>query len=179
MKLIVGLGNPTLKFKYTRHNIGFKVIDSLAKDNNIKFKTNPKVKARIGSGKICGQRVTVFKALRFMNLSGLSLCAFMLGKNIEIDNLLVICDCLDLPFGKIRLRSKGSDAGHRGARSIIDSLGRSDFYRLKIGIGRPKDRNFEISEYVLTKFNQTEKSKLPQIIEEAKAKISEWITNGG
>ncbi|MBU2541799.1 MAG: aminoacyl-tRNA hydrolase [Candidatus Omnitrophica bacterium] len=179
MRLIVGLGNPTAKYRDTRHNIGFKVIDSLAEDNSIRFRTNVKARARIASGQICGRRVLLFKSLRFMNICGLSLSPFMLEKDIEIGDLLVICDCLDLAFGKIRLKNKGSDAGHRGMRSIINALGRNDFSRLKIGIGRCLDASSDVSEYVLSKFNPREKREFPQIIEDAEKKICEWIKNGG
>jgi PTH1 family peptidyl-tRNA hydrolase len=174
MKLIVGLGNPGLRYKFTRHNIGFRVIDALAQEHKIRFKTNLNARAKVAGGSISGQDFILFKSLRFMNLCGLSVVYFMLERNISPSDLLVICDCLDLPFGSFRLRSKGSDAGHRGLRSIIASLGRSDFSRLKIGIGRPQER-YDISDYVLSRFIPDEERQISQLIKEAKIKIDEWF----
>ncbi|MEW6009617.1 MAG: aminoacyl-tRNA hydrolase [Candidatus Omnitrophota bacterium] len=175
MKLIVGLGNPGLRYKLSRHNIGFRVVDSIAQELRISFKSNIKHKIKIGQGRIDGERIALLKSLRFMNLCGLSVSLFILERKIELNNLLVICDCLDLPFGKIRLKSKGSDAGHRGMRSIITSLGREDFSRLKIGIGRPENQEIQITDYVLYRFEPAEEKKLPLVIKEAKSKIYDWI----
>lgn len=175
MKLIVGLGNPGLKYKYTLHNIGFRVIDYFAKEHKFHFKTDPKFKAKVAYGRVEDEDVALFKSQRFMNLCGLSLAPFVLANKIEIKDILVICDCLDLPFGKIRFKTKGSDAGHRGMRSIISALGKNDFSRTKIGIGRPNDSNIDISEYVLSRFSAKEEKELSRIIEEAKSKISQWV----
>lgn len=176
MKLIIGLGNPGLKYKYTRHNIGARIIEQIAKENKIKFKRDIKIKARIASGKIRSQYVNLFKPLRFMNICGLSVASFMLERTADISDLLVVCDCLDLAFGKIRLKASGRDAGHRGIRSIITSLGKDDFSRLKIGIGRPL-RKTDVSEYVLSRFEAEEEAQLAEIIKEAKLKIYEWINS--
>ncbi len=178
MKLIVGLGNPGLRYKFTRHNIGFRVVDSIAQELKFKFRANLKLKAKIGQGSLNGESIILLKSLRFMNLCGISISLFILEGKIELNNLLVVCDCLDLPFGTIRLKSKGSDAGHRGMRSITTSLGRDDFSRLKIGIDRPKGSLGQINDYVLSRFERGEEKKLPLIINEAKSKIYQWI-NGG
>lgn len=177
MKLIVGLGNPGLKYKNTLHNIGFRLIDSLAKEHKISLKTNPNFKAKIGQGRINGRLIGLFKAQRFMNLCGLSLAPFVLKNKLDIRDILVICDCLDLPFGNIRFKEKGSDAGHRGMRSLISALGRDDFGRIKIGIGRPASPSIDISEYVLSRLSVKEEKEFSKVVEEAKIKIYEWINS--
>jgi len=177
MKLIVGLGNPGLKYKNTLHNIGFRLIDALAREHKIALKTNPKFKAKTGQGRINGKDIGLFKSQRFMNLCGLSLAPFVLEHKLDIRDILVICDCLDLPFGKIRFKDKGSDAGHRGVRSLISALGRNDFSRIKIGIGRPANPNIDISEYVLSRLSAKEEKEFSKVIEEAKILIYEWINS--
>lgn len=177
MILIVGLGNPGNKYKDTPHNVGFRVLDEIAKDKKINFKTSFRFRAKLAQGNIAGQDALLFKSLRFMNLTGLSLAPLARAKNINLKDLLVVGDCLDLEFGKIRLKEKGSDAGHRGMRSIITSLSTQSFSRLKIGIGRPSSPHADISEYVLTKFSAAEEKKLSSIIDEAKLKIFDWIKN--
>jgi len=176
MKLLVGLGNPGIKYKFTRHNIGFRVVDALAHEHGLRFKANLKLRAKVAHGLLASHQVCLFKPLRFMNLCGLSLAAFILERNINVKDMLVICDCLDLPFGAVRLKLKGSDAGHRGVRSIISSLGTDNFSRLKIGIGRPsEDKKESISDFVLSRFDLKQEKQLARLIKEAKVKIDEWL----
>jgi PTH1 family peptidyl-tRNA hydrolase len=175
MKLIVGLGNPGLKYKFTRHNIGARVVEQIAKENKINFKTDLSIQAKVAQGRIRGQEISLLKPLRFMNLCGLSIVPFMLKRNIAINDSLVIADCLDLDLSKLKFRQKGSDAGHRGMRSIINSLGRNDFSRIKIGIGRPARHNVDVSEYVLSKFTSSEEKLLKPIIDQAKQIVYDWL----
>lgn len=178
MKLIVGLGNPGLKYRNTFHNIGFRLIDALAKAHKISLKTAPRFKAKVGQGRISGKDVVLFKSQRFMNLCGLSLAPFVLENKLKISDILVICDCLDLAFGKVRFKEKGSDAGHRGMRSLICALGSDGFSRIKIGIGRPANPNIDISEYVLSRLSAKEEKEFSKVAEEAKILIYDWINSG-
>lgn len=177
MKLIVGLGNPGARYKYTRHNIGFRIVDAIAKEKKISFKKEARQQAKSVRAELFGQEVALFKSVRFMNLTGLTLAPFVLEKKIEIKDILVVCDCLDLSFGKMRLKEKGSDAGHRGMRSIIEALGHDDFSRLKVGIGRPEAKAAQVSEFVLSRFTCQEEESLGKLIKEAKSKIYAWINN--
>lgn len=175
MKLLVGLGNPGIRYKFTRHNIGFRVVEAIVNEQRLRFKSNLKLKAKLAQGLIDNQQVYLFKSLRFMNLCGLSLAAFVLEHKINIQDILVICDCLDLPFGALRLKNKGSDAGHRGMRSIIASLGADNFSRLKIGIGRPLKKGKSVSDFVLSRFTSEQERCLPGVIKEVKSKVYEWL----
>jgi len=129
MKLVVGLGNPGAKYKGTRHNVGFMTMDEVAYQEKFDFD-----KAQIG-----GEKVIFMKPLTFMNLSGEAIRPLMNYFKIGIEDLLVVYDDMDLPVGKIRLRQKGGAGGHNGIKSIISCLGTSEFNRIKVGVGRPKD----------------------------------------
>nr|WP_289038353.1 aminoacyl-tRNA hydrolase [uncultured Allobacillus sp.] len=155
MKCIVGLGNPGLKYKHTRHNIGFDVIDYLAKQNGWKLKKG-KFEAHYAVENWQGEKVLILKPQTFMNLSGQSVRQAMDFYDIEPENLLVVYDDLDLPTGKIRLRHTGGHGGHNGIRNIIEHLGVKEFNRVRFGIGRP-ETNIDIVHYVLSKFSKQEK----------------------
>ncbi|WP_202081448.1 aminoacyl-tRNA hydrolase [Caldalkalibacillus salinus] len=164
MKLIVGLGNPGPKYEDTRHNIGFMVIDHLARALNIEVTQN-KGKGLVGEGLVEGQKVMLVKPMTYMNLSGECVRALMDYYKIPIDDVLIIYDDLDLPFAKFKLRMKGSSAGHNGLKSIIAHLGTQAFQRVKMGIGRPEYG--DIIPYVLGKFAKEEQKHLQPWIEEA------------
>ena len=178
MKLIVGLGNPGDKFKDTRHNVGFKVIDKLAELLDIDLKKTGHI-SLFGSGKIEGEKVLLVKPLTYMNKSGHAVNSFLRYYRIPLENLLVIYDDADLEVGRIRLRSRGRAGGHRGIESVIACLGREDFPRLRIGV-KGKRRDNQLAEYVLKKFDNEEKALINQIIIEtaraAELFIKEEIT---
>src|SRR3954453_13317332 len=163
MKLIVGLGNPGKQYDQTRHNIGFTVIDELAKRFHIDL-DQTKFKGLYGSTIINGEKIFLLKPLTYMNLSGESIGPFMDYFQIDLDDLLVIYDDLDLPVGKIRLRQKGSAGGHNGIKSAIAHLGTQQFNRIRMGIGRPSVP-MSISDYVLGRFTVEEWSDISQSIE--------------
>lgn len=177
MKLIVGLGNPGRTYANSRHNIGFSVVRALAKVYNISLKKDNCAFSLSGKGRIKGQNIALVLPLTFMNLSGIAVGALLKKYKTGIDNILVVCDDLDLEFGRLKIRPQGSSGGHRGLQSIIDTLGRQDFCRLRIGIGR-RDKNMASAEYVLSPFNKEEKKEVPDIIEKAIECSQSWVTGG-
>ncbi len=155
MKLIIGLGNPGNEYKWTRHNVGFEAIDKLAYDFNINVNKN-KFKAIYGEGIIHGEKVLLIKPLTYMNLSGECVRDFLnFYKDLDISDIMVICDDINLPLGAIRIRKKGSDGGQNGLKNIIYQLGSDNFPRLRIGIGQ-KTEHFTLANFVLSKFNKDE-----------------------
>ena len=177
MKLIAGLGNPGLLYKNSRHNIGFQVVRSLAKVSKIALKKERGVPALSAKARLEGMDVVLAMPLTFMNLSGEAVRLLLKKHKIGREDLLVICDDLDLEFGRIKLQPRGSSAGHRGIKSIIDSLGSNEFCRIRIGIGRPKD-NLGTSEFVLAHFNTRENNQLPEIINSALDCCRSWAGEG-
>lgn len=152
MKLIVGLGNPGLEYGYTRHNIGFLVIDAFAKKYGLSFKQ--KFNGLYSELFIANQKVLLLKPLSYMNLSGEVVSKFADYFNVDVSDILVISDDLDLPFGKIRLRLFGSCGGHNGLRNIEKMLNSNKFKRFRIGISR--NRGFDSKDYVLSNFSKEE-----------------------
>lgn len=177
MKLIVGLGNPGRVYANTRHNIGFMAVNALANDYAIALKKDKQVYALAGKVKIGGKDVLLAEPVTFMNLSGVALKALLNKYKIEPQDILVICDDLDLEFGRLKIKKSGSSGGHRGLKSIIDSLATKQFNRLRIGIGRPLNE-IAASEYVLGNFSKKEKKSLPWIIEEACDCAKSWVGQG-
>ena len=173
MKLIVGLGNPGEKYKFTRHNIGANVTKKLAKANNISLRKR-KYLSRFGEGKIGHEVVNIISPLTYMNLSGRAVYLIVKDKRIALSNILVICDDADLKLGNIRIRPKGSDGGHRGLRSIVENLGTESFPRLRIGIG--KEGN--LKAHVLTPFSKDELDKVKEVEKKAANATLCWLTKG-
>ena len=171
MKLIVGLGNPGEKYKFTRHNIGANVVKGLARLNNINLRRR-RYLSRFGEGKIDGIEVNIILPETFMNLSGEAVYLIVKDKDITISDILVICDDADLKLGDIRIRPKGSDGGHRGLRSIIENLKTRSFPRLRIGIGKEKN----LKSHVLRPFNKDEAEKVKDLEEKAAKAIACWLT---
>ncbi|MGB3570143.1 MAG: aminoacyl-tRNA hydrolase [Priestia megaterium] len=154
MKLIVGLGNPGKEYDRTRHNIGFMAIDKIAEQFMISL-DKTKFNGIYGTGIIKGEKVILLKPLTYMNLSGESIRPLMDYFDIDVEDLLVIYDDLDLPCGKVRLRTKGSPGGHNGIKSIIQHLKTQEFNRIRIGIDRPKN-GMKVVDYVLGRFTEDE-----------------------
>lgn len=176
MKLIVGLGNPGLKYKNTRHNIGFLVIEKLAKELGIRF-NKKQGKGLIGEGKINSEKLVLLKPLTYMNLSGSSVSAVAVKKKILPQDLLIICDDVNLKVGTLRLRNKGSDGGHNGLKSIIKEVGTNDFSRLRLGVGRDNKSDF-LSNFVLASFGKLEKKIVNKIIDTATQACINWVNFG-
>lgn len=154
MKVVVGLGNPGREFKNTRHNIGFEVIDELAKRYNEEL-TKIKFKSLYTEARIGGQKILLMKPTTYMNNSGEALREVMDFYKLDPEDIFVIYDDIDLPTGQIRIRKKGSSGSHNGLRSIVKHLGSENFPRLRIGIGRG-DHRMALKDYVLGKFTEDE-----------------------
>lgn len=173
MKAIVGLGNAGDEYKKTRHNVGFIIIDHLSKKYRIPVK-DVKYKAAFGKGIINDVDVLIIKPLTFMNLSGTAVKKFSYKYSIQAKDLLVVHDDIDLTLGKVKKKTGGGDAGHRGVGSIIHSLNDKDFLRIRIGIGRPVD-NTDITDWVLSPFLNEEKLIIKKSIDLAVQKIEELL----
>ncbi len=170
MFLIVGLGNPGKEYEDTRHNIGFKVIDNIAKEYNIEI-NRQKFKGVYGEGFINNKKVMLLKPTTYMNLSGESVREVVDFYNLENSEVIVIYDDISLEVGKLRIRDKGSAGGHNGIKSIIAHLGSDIFPRIKVGIGQP---NGDLVKYVLGKFTKEEMTILSESID-ASTKATEEI----
>jgi len=164
MHLIVGLGNPGRSYAQTRHNAGFMAVDFIAKANDIPVKIK-KNHTLVGKGHIKRKAILLAKPQTFMNLSGLAVQGLLAGLRLPVSNLLVIQDDVDLPFGKVKIVSKGGSGGHKGIQSIQEALGTSAFIRIKVGIGRPPE-GVEMEDFVLTLFPSEEKKQIPAIMEQ-------------
>lgn len=166
MKLIIGLGNPGKEYERTRHNLGWRVIDSLAKELNLEnFKEEKKFKAFLAKN----NDLILAKPLTFMNQSGESLKAIASYYKIDPSNILVIHDEIDLPLGEIRFQEGKNSAGHKGVESIITHLQTKYFKRLRIGI--KSEDNIDVEDFVLKNFNQEEEKIIEKVIEKAVQEI--------
>lgn len=154
MYIIVGLGNPGGEYKWTRHNVGFEAISKLSYDYNIDINKSEH-KAATGRGIIDGRKVLLVKPLTYMNLSGESVLSLMNFYKEPIENLIVLCDDINLPLGGVRIRKKGSDGGQKGLRSIINLLKTEDFIRIRIGVGK-KPEKWDLKNFVLSRFTEEE-----------------------
>ncbi|WP_461809793.1 aminoacyl-tRNA hydrolase [Faecalimonas sp.] len=176
MYIIVGLGNPTSQYEGTRHNVGFDVIDVIAKKYNISMDIR-KHKAFCGKGIIAGQKVILAKPQTYMNLSGESVRSLVdYFKVDEEQELIVIYDDISLDVGQLRIRKKGSAGGHNGIKNIIAHLGHSVFPRIKVGVGE-KPKQYDLADYVLGHFSKEER----KIVEEGYCKTVnaiELMVNG-
>jgi len=172
--VIVGLGNPGKKYLTTRHNVGFLLIDYIIDKFNIPFSAG-KGDYYFGHCQIANQECLLIKPTTFMNNSGLVLDQLEETFSIELDKMLLVYDDFHLPFGTIRFRQRGSDAGHNGVKSIIYYLGSDEFDRLKIGIDDAFDNSID---HVLGKFTKDEIKDLPKILSSAYNGIETWVSSG-
>ena len=176
MKVIIGLGNPGVHYRGTRHNIGFQVVDRLAEIHHILISTK-RFKSLYGTGWIDSQKVVLAKPMTFMNRSGEGVKKAIHFFQVGIEDVIVIHDDLDLPLGRLRFKRRGGDGGHQGVRSIIESMGKNTFLRLKVGIGRPP-QGMDPTEYVLTSFDEIEQSYLEGILPRAAASLRVMLLEG-
>lgn len=174
--LIVGLGNPGPAYERTRHNLGFMVADLIARDEQSQIKRD-ECRSLVGRVVIDGEVAELVKPQTFMNLSGESVKCLLNKDNRSVEKLLVISDDLALPFGKVRIRPKGSHGGHNGLRSIIDCLGTSDFSRLRIGI-LPDHPLSNTKDFVLQNFAKNESAELEDILKSCANAVRTVITDG-
>jgi PTH1 family peptidyl-tRNA hydrolase len=176
MYLIVGLGNPGNRYRATRHNIGFMVLEKLATKLEVDLRQKS-FNALWGKGKIASKNVILAMPQTYMNLSGNAVRQLHAFFKTEISNLIVIHDDLDLSFGSVRLKTGGGNAGHKGLASIEENLGSSEFMRIRLGIGKPVDKS-RIEGYVLEPFGKEELSVLPEIIQWAADAATEIVSSG-
>ncbi|MBN1473422.1 MAG: aminoacyl-tRNA hydrolase [Syntrophaceae bacterium] len=165
MYLIIGLGNPGQRYKKTRHNIGFMVAEKLAAKIELDMKQKS-FDALWGKGQIKNKKLIIAMPQTYMNLSGTAVRQLKKFFKTDISKLIVIHDDLDLPFGALRLKTGGGNAGHKGLISIESNLGSSEFNRVRLGIGKPADKS-RIEGYVLEPFSEEEKKSLPGLVNQA------------
>jgi PTH1 family peptidyl-tRNA hydrolase len=176
VKFIVGLGNPGVRYQWTRHNIGFLVVDRLANNHHILISTK-RFQTLYGTGWIDSHKVILAKPMTFMNQSGESVKKAVNFFQADMGDLIVIHDDLDLPFGRLRFKRRGGDGGHQGVRSIIERMGGNNFLRLKVGIGRPP-RGMEPAEYVLSSFDEAQQPYLDGILNQAAEALVVMLSEG-
>lgn len=167
MRVIVGLGNPGREYRETRHNVGFMVVDEIARRHNLTLAMAPsQIPDAMIAKKFGGSAVLVAKPLTFMNNSGEAVAALARYYDVPIGDLLIVIDEVALPFGRLRARARGSAGGHNGLKSVIARLGTTDFARLRLGVGRGDARR-DLADHVLSKFEADEQSALGEFIARA------------
>ncbi|MDO9026898.1 MAG: aminoacyl-tRNA hydrolase [bacterium] len=170
---LAGLGNPGREYSQTRHNLGFMALDLLAEQLKLSWKR----RALYSCAGDARRGLFLIKPLTFMNQSGLAVAKALSYQKIPVPQLLVICDDVNLPLGKIRLRAKGSDGGHNGLKSVIKHLGSQDFARLRLGMG-PVPGSLEMSDFVLSSFAKAEKPEVGAMTEQAARTAVEVVRSG-
>lgn len=176
-RLIVGLGNPGRDYEYTRHNLGFLVVEHLAKKNNLRFRKSSFTSGLTAEGKVAGNDLCCLLPSTYMNNSGAAVKQAVLNKNLDHTDILIVCDDFHLDFGQVRIRSKGTDGGHNGLTSVIEHLGTQAFARLRLGIGVPV-KGQESVEYVLGKWTAGEEKQLDEFIDRAADCCGVWLQQG-
>ena len=173
--LIIGLGNIGVEYKNTRHNIGFKILDALACASNISFEPNRY--ADTAKLKIKGRTVLLVKPTTYMNLSGKAVNYYLQSEKIELENVLIITDDLALPFGTLRMRTKGSDGGHNGLKHIIQTLNSATFSRIRFGVGNEFSKGKQV-DYVLGQWSEEEERGIKERIDTAIEMIKSFVIVG-
>lgn len=176
MRVVVGLGNPGAKYRDTRHNVGFDVVAELARRHD-GARPQQKFRAEIVEVFIAGEKTLLVAPQTFMNLSGDAVAELVRFYDLPLEELLAVCDDMNLPTGRLRLRRSGSAGGQKGLQSMIVRLGSEEFPRLRIGIGRPPER-VPAPAWVLGKFRNEERDDVEQAVQEAADGIQEWISGG-
>lgn len=176
MKIIIGLGNPGKRYERTRHNLGFLVLDRLAEKNRVDV-DKKKHDSLVGEWRRDGERVLLIKPQTYMNQSGRAVRGALRYLPVEAEDLVVIHDDLDLPFGRIRVRQRGGAAGHKGIFSILEALGKEEFLRVRLGIGRPPAA-MSPTDFVLQPFSPEEKTRLDEVISRAAEAVESILREG-
>jgi len=175
--LIVGLGNPGKEYARHRHNVGFQVVDALARAHSLRFSRQKGAKAHVAEGQIGGQHVILAKPQTFMNASGQAVSRLARAHRVPPERVLVVYDELDLPLGRLRMRPEGGSGGHKGMRSIIDVLGTQAFPRLRVGIDRPPGR-MDPADYVLQPFDREQQPFAAEALTLAVEAVECWLAEG-
>ena len=175
--LVVGLGNPGPTYASTRHNVGYLVADVLAARAGGSWKKHKSGRADVIEGRLAGERAILGRCLSYMNESGGPVSTLTKFYDVEPDHLVVIHDELDIDYGMLRVKLGGGDNGHNGLKSIRQSLGTGDFYRVRVGIGRPPGRQ-DVHDFVLKPYTAAERKDLPTYVEEAADAVESLLTRG-
>jgi peptidyl-tRNA hydrolase, PTH1 family len=176
MKLIVGLGNPGRRYDGTRHNIGFDVLDALARRHGLEWETAPRgIEALVARWRTADTAIA--KPLTFMNLSGAAVAALLQFYKIDPIDLLVVVDDVNIDLARLRSRPSGSAGGHNGLKSVIGSLGSEQFARLRIGVGRGDDRR-DLADHVLARFESSERSIVAETVDRSADAVELFVAEG-
>lgn len=175
LKVVVGLGNPGKQYEQTRHNVGWMVLDRLADRAGWGGIVKARDAAAVVRGRYRGLDVVLVKPTTFMNESGIAVRKALARERVPLEDMLVVVDDFALPFGRLRMRERGSAGSHNGLRSIIGELGSEDFARLRVGIGEPS-RN--AIRHVLTRFSEDERAQLNEVLDAAADAVEEWAREG-
>ena len=176
MKLIVGLGNPGRRYDGTRHNIGFDVLDALARRHGLEWETAPRgIEALVARWRTAD--TVIVKPLTFMNLSGAAVMALLQFYKIDPIDLLVVVDDVNIDLARLRSRPSGSAGGHNGLKSVIGSLGSEQFARLRIGVGRGDDRR-DLADHVLARFESSERSIVAETVDRSADAVELFVAEG-
>lgn len=176
MKLIVGLGNPGPRYRHTRHNVGFEVVDCLAARWRAEF-SRERHRALMAEASVQGCKVVLLKPLTYMNRSGECLRSALDYSETALEDVLVVVDDVNLPLGRLRLRGEGSAGGHNGLRSIISHLGSEAFPRLRLGVGA-QGPGGDLADHVLSTFRADERPEVLKAVERAADAVETWMTQG-
>lgn len=174
--LIIGLGNPGKRYRLTKHNVGFRVVDRFAEKKGIKLRRRLG-KVQVGEGRVGAERVVIAKPLTFMNRSGVVVRKLIVELGITLDHLVVVHDDLDLESGRIKIKEKGGHGGHKGVSSIIEQLGSPDFLRVKVGIDKPQ-RPDDGADYVLSPFDEEQLPLVQESMKQASEAIETILVSG-
>jgi PTH1 family peptidyl-tRNA hydrolase len=174
--LVAGLGNPSPEFAETRHNIGWMLVAAL-REAWAASRPRHQHGSLVATAHVGGQNVMLAQPLMYMNCSGVPIKQLVLEFDIKLENLLIICDDINLPFGQLRLRAKGSDGGHKGLRSITEELGSEDFARLRMGIGAPPPE-IDAAEWVLATFEESQWDGVAEMLRSGIAAVEACLDQG-
>ncbi len=175
--LVVGLGNPGPSYSATRHNVGYLVTDVLAARMGSSFKAHSSKRADVVEGRLAGERIVLGRSRSYMNDSGGAVSTMANYYDVEPEQLIVVQDELDLPFGSLRVKFGGGDNGHNGLRDIRSALGTGEYFGVRMGIGRPGGRA-GVTDHVLKTFSSSERKDLPVYIQEAADAVESLMTRG-
>ena len=175
MKVVVGLGNPGSRYRGTRHNVGFDVVDLLAAGSGV-GRPQSRFQAEVAEWRLDDGKVLLVKPETFMNLSGRSVRQALDFYQVPVDNLLVVCDDINLPLGKLRARARGTHGGHNGLRDIQNHLGTTEYARLRIGVGAPDEK--ETVDHVLGRFRPGERAVIEDAVTKAAQAVLVWAHHG-
>lgn len=176
MILIAGLGNPGKEYALTRHNVGYDVVDRLSEKHRIRV-DRIKFRSMTGEGIISGEKVILIKPLTYMNNSGLAISEALRFYKLTVDDLIVLVDDIDIEFGSVRIRKKGSAGSHNGMKSIISHIQNDGFTRIKLGIGS-KPPDFDLADFVLSRFSKDERAEVECMVKKAADAVETILSEG-